>query len=145
MTSRRARFAVGLTRTWVRFYTRDLPPEIAAQRQAEIESDLWEQLHDSDRPARAFEVVARLVAGIPDDLRWKEEQVEPGELKKAIVVTLGATAVAALLLMGMMSLAAASIKPPPVPAPPVPAWGRPSPTPPPPPPPPPPPFRSPGR
>lgn len=138
MTSRPARIGVGLTRAWVHFYTRKLPPHIAAQRRAEIESDIWEQLHDTGRPARTFELVARLVAGIPDDLRWKEEQVEPGELRKAIVVTLGATAVAALLLMGMMTLAAASIKPPPMPAPPVPEWQRPTLLPPPPPPPPPP-------
>ena len=140
MTSRRARLAVALASTWVRFYTRDMPPAIAAQRRAEIESDLWEQLHDPDRPARAFEVIVRLVAGIPDDLRWKEEQVEPGEIRKRIVVTLGATALAALLLMGMMTLAAASLKPPALPAPPVPEWQRPMTGPPPPPPPPPPPL-----
>jgi hypothetical protein len=145
MMSRGRKIGIALVTAWVRFYTRDLPSPIAAQRQAEIESDLWEQLHDPDRHTPTHEIVVRLLAGIPDDLRWKEEQMEPGEIRKAIFVTLGATAVAALLLMGMMTMAAASLKPPPVPAAPVPEWQRKLKSYPPPPPPPPPPQRPPRR
>lgn len=139
MTAGATRLGIMLLRRWVRFYTRELPPAIAAQRQAQIESDLWEQLHDSGTRAGSLDILLRLAGGMRDDLRWREEQMEPGELRKWITFTLGASAVAALLLMGLMTIAAASIKPPPLPAAPTPSWDRRSKEYPPPPPPPPPP------
>ena len=69
-------FAAGLTRTWVRLYTRGLPPDLRAARRAELESDLWEHRRCSTtegrRPGRiALEIVERLVAGIAADLSWR--------------------------------------------------------------------------
>ena len=40
--SRSVQTTTRLTRWWVRRYTWRLPPEIQADRQAEIDSDLWE-------------------------------------------------------------------------------------------------------
>jgi len=68
--------AAGLTRAWVRLYTRGLPADLRTARQAELESDLWEHEHwrttEGLRPGRmGFEIVARLVAGMAADLSWR--------------------------------------------------------------------------
>jgi hypothetical protein len=74
--SRSVNTAARLTRWWVRRYTWRLPPEIQADRRAEIDSDLWEHQHDAAatgrRPIEAsLEVFGRLVLGIPADLSWR--------------------------------------------------------------------------
>ncbi len=68
--------AIGLTRWWVRLYTRGLPPEMRDARRAEIESDLWEQGEDatangSQPDETALEVFGRLLLGVPADLTWR--------------------------------------------------------------------------
>ena len=68
--------ASDLTRVWVRYYTRGMPPEVRDTRRAEIESDLWEQAADarnSRASATALSVVDRLVGGIPADLSWRRQ------------------------------------------------------------------------
>ncbi len=57
-----------LARSWVAFYTRGLPEDAGARRRAELESDIWEQLHD---PATARDVLGRCVRGIPADVWWR--------------------------------------------------------------------------
>ena len=64
-----ARFAVALTRTWLRLYTLGLPPEVRESRRAEIESDIWESLHDST--ASGSQILPRLAAGVLDDVSWR--------------------------------------------------------------------------
>ena len=71
--------AIGLTRWWVRLYTRGLPSEMKYARRAEIESDLWEQGEDaiangSQPDETALQVFVRLLLGTPADLTWRLEQ-----------------------------------------------------------------------
>jgi hypothetical protein len=77
--SRSVQTTTRLTRWWVRRYTWRLPPEIQADRQAEIDSDLWEHQHDAAATGRrpieaALEIVGRLVLGVPADLLWRHTQ-----------------------------------------------------------------------
>jgi hypothetical protein len=70
--------AVAAVRTWTRVYTCDMPPLARDIRRAEIESDLWEGLHDPDRgsgPSAAGQMLLRLVLGVPDDLLWRAAHV----------------------------------------------------------------------
>jgi hypothetical protein len=57
------------TRRWVRIYTRGLPLEIGERRALEIESDLWEHLHDPGTADR--EVLGRTLRGIHADVWWR--------------------------------------------------------------------------
>jgi VIT1/CCC1 family predicted Fe2+/Mn2+ transporter len=67
--------AARLTGAWVRLYTRGLPADVRAARQAELESDLWE--HEQWRRGEvrrgrvAYEIVARLIGGMGADLSWR--------------------------------------------------------------------------
>lgn len=62
--------AVRLCRAWTRFYTRGLPTEVGERRFAEVESDLWEQLHGpTDHATRS--VLGRTIRGIHDDVWWR--------------------------------------------------------------------------
>jgi len=66
--------AASLVRAWTRAYTRGLPAAEQRARRAEVESDLWEFQHDAHAPRAAWgamHVLARLAAGIPDDLAWR--------------------------------------------------------------------------
>jgi hypothetical protein len=61
---------------WVRWYTRDLPHEVAVRRRAEIACDLWEHQQDATRAglgrfACELEVVGRVLSGAPADLSWR--------------------------------------------------------------------------
>lgn len=62
----------GAVRLWVRVYTTWLPADVKNDRRAELESDLWEEVHAaSHRPlAAAFQMLARWLLGIPADLSW---------------------------------------------------------------------------
>ena len=74
MTSRALGFAVRLVRLWTRVYTLGTPAAVRDARMSEIECDLWEGQHDADRPTNAFEILARLLLGVPHDLMWRFEQ-----------------------------------------------------------------------
>jgi hypothetical protein len=87
MTTLIMTFAIGLTRWWVRLYTRGLPPEMRDARRAEIESDLWEQGEDattngSQPDETALQVFGRLLLGIQADLSWRLEQRGAGRRSK---------------------------------------------------------------
>ena len=65
---------------WVAAYTRSLDPEVAARRQAELASDLWEQRAHAGRvgapgPLVALSILRRAVAGVPADLLWRRHQL----------------------------------------------------------------------
>ena len=68
-----AHVAVTLTRWWTRLYTVGLPIDLRAARCGEIESDLWESLHDCDGAHR--QILPRLAAGVLDDIRWRAAHV----------------------------------------------------------------------
>jgi hypothetical protein len=60
----------------VRLYTCGLPPDVRTARRAELESDVWEHLHDHDgrrQSAVALEIVRRTAAGVPADVAWRLE------------------------------------------------------------------------
>jgi uncharacterized protein (TIGR03435 family) len=74
MTAGLLPLAMTLVRTWTRVYTHGLPQAERNDRQAEIESDLWEFTHDPDAPQggwAAMQILARLLTGIPDDVAWR--------------------------------------------------------------------------
>lgn len=89
-----APLATALTRWWTRLYTVGLPAEVRAARRAEIESDLWESLHDPDIPQP--HILPRLAAGILDDVSWRAGHL-PDE-SRAVSLTLAA---GCLLLVAM--------------------------------------------
>jgi hypothetical protein len=62
-------FAVSVTRWWTHMYTLGLPAELREARRAEIESDLWESLHDPDIPR--VQILPRLAGGLVDDVCWR--------------------------------------------------------------------------
>jgi hypothetical protein len=135
MMMTRASIAVALV--WVRLYTWRMPRAAREARIAEIESDLWESARDDSRAgALPIQIAARLLMGIPDDLRWRAEQVTPSQGAR-LTLALG-IATAALLGVVWVGLAVGRVESPPVPDAPDLRW-RPK-NPPPPPPPPPPPF-----
>jgi TonB family protein len=70
------RLATAAVRAWTRILTCRLTPDVRDARRADVESDLWEGAHDADaeQSRRAWHVLARLLFGVPDDLRWRFEQ-----------------------------------------------------------------------
>lgn len=78
MASRRVAGAASLVRTWTWLYTCGLRTAVRDARRAEIESDLWEFFHDSDRAgsvSSTAHLVVRLLRGVPDDLSWCAEHM----------------------------------------------------------------------
>lgn len=66
-----------VTRLWTRAYTWRVPVAVRTRRRGEVESDLWEWVHDTGsttRPMTAWRVLQRLVLGMADDLQWRLEQ-----------------------------------------------------------------------
>lgn len=55
---------------WCRWYTADLPGEVAAERRAELASDLFEEREHSGARATGS-ILGRAVRGIPADLAWR--------------------------------------------------------------------------
>jgi hypothetical protein len=96
--------AAAIVRTWARAYTWGTPSVWAEQRRGEIESDLWEQQQDSHGArglAPAVHVLARLFAGITDDLSWRVERTTLQDnvlIRRALM--LAATTVALSVLWG---------------------------------------------
>jgi hypothetical protein len=65
---------------WMAVYTRSLDPAVAARRQAELASDLWEQRAHARQvgapdPLVALSILRRAVTGVPADLRWRQHQL----------------------------------------------------------------------
>lgn len=62
---------VRAARRWAALYTSGLPDEAVQRRTLELESDMWEHLHDRDEHHRARAVLGRSLRGIPADVRWR--------------------------------------------------------------------------
>jgi hypothetical protein len=63
-----------LVRAWVRYYTRDMPPDVRDARRAELESDLWEHAATSGSArVAAVSVLDRFVRGMPADITWRRD------------------------------------------------------------------------
>ena len=72
--ARATAFAAAAVRLWTRLYTSGLPVAVRHARRAEIESDLWEFVHDPDCDDgwhRSVHILLRLMRGVADDLRWR--------------------------------------------------------------------------
>ena len=96
------RMAAGILRMWTRVYTWGMPSDVAERRRAEVESDLWEFVHDADagdRLSRSLQILARLAAGIPDDLAWRLDHGTLDDvrlLRRAVTLAAVAAAIAML-------------------------------------------------
>lgn len=126
--------AIALCRLWTAIYTLGLPAPLRVARRAEIDSDLWECRRDADTSPAAPTIVVRLLLGVPHDLLWRFEFVDPS-MRPRRSIAAAAAAFAAILLsvlwMGFsllnpvlpdpapaMSFIAAPRPPPPPPPPP---------------------------
>jgi hypothetical protein len=134
MTARRLRFAIAIVRAWTRIYTWRLDGSLGGARRAEVESDLWEQVHDPECATRAIEVWLRLLLGMADDVRWSIGHRSPRLARAALVV---ATASLTVISIWWVRNVASPVDAPPAPNVPVVRWIDRGPLPPPPPPPPP--------
>ena len=70
--------AAALVSWWVATYTRRLPAQVAERRRAEVASDLWEQRADASGGSPStvgLSILRRMAAGIPADLRWRQQQL----------------------------------------------------------------------
>ncbi|WP_022888523.1 hypothetical protein [Agromyces italicus] len=57
---------------WCRWYTADLPDEVAAERRAELASDLFEErAHANASASASASILGRAIRGIPADLAWR--------------------------------------------------------------------------
>ena len=63
--------SVKAARRWAAVYTRGLSADVRERRCLELESDMWEHLHDADEPDAASAVFGRFLRGIPADVRWR--------------------------------------------------------------------------
>jgi hypothetical protein len=112
--------AVSLVRTWTWLYTYGLPTQVRDARRLEIESDLWEFLHDTDRAGSvtsSVHLLVRLLRGVPDDLTWRADHAVAEHRSLALrvvvaVLVVAASGTAAFLLDTMR--ARQLPKPPPV-------------------------------
>jgi hypothetical protein len=87
-----------IVRAWTRLYTWRLPPLARDTRRSEIDSDLWEFTHDRDRNRTvgpAIHVIARLIAGIPDDVSWRASHVVVGSTPMRAAITVGTAVIVA--------------------------------------------------
>jgi hypothetical protein len=100
MTRQLARASVSAVAVWTRLYTAGMEAELRDRRRAEIESDLWESQQEP-RPALrlALELIARLVRGVPADLRWRSEHRQASLFEWFTVRFVGATAIATLVVL----------------------------------------------
>ena len=79
MRRRFLHLATELVRAWTRVYTTGMPPEVRRRRCAEIESDIWESLHDPERTTQlGIQIVTRFTRGIPDDVLWRLQHTLAG-------------------------------------------------------------------
>jgi hypothetical protein len=114
------RLAAALTRAWVRLYTRGLDHDRREARRAELESDVWEHVHDADEAGRppaaaALEIARRLVGGVPADLTWRLEhrrrggraRVEGGRSMRTAIRRHGMVALTGALGVWLLAMAAA--------------------------------------
>src|SRR4051812_47981386 len=86
--------AMAITRWWTRVYTFGLPAELRAIRRAEIESDLWESLHDPDNAHP--QILPRLAGGVVDDVCWRANYLPDESRMVWLTIATGALLLAAV-------------------------------------------------
>ena len=62
---------VAMVRRWAALYTRGLPVDVRDRRLLELESDVWEHLHDADERNVRRAMFGRFLRGIPADVWWR--------------------------------------------------------------------------
>jgi hypothetical protein len=113
--------AIALVRGWTRLCTWRMDDACRDDRRAEIESDLWEFHEDARRrggsPERiAIHMLARLVAGIPDDLRWRVEyEQEPAHRRPSWLTASAAAGAACVAALWVVFLISTFVSLPPLP------------------------------
>lgn len=66
---------------WARWYTRDLPGDVAADRIAELESDVFEErAAAASEPGVGSSILWRAVRGVPADLAWRSARLHGAAL-----------------------------------------------------------------
>jgi hypothetical protein len=96
---------IGLTRSWLRRYTRHVPQPLAEARRLEIESDIWDMQHDDDLRSnwrRSWIAAVRLFNGMPDDIAWQFEHAPPDQ--QMLVRRLFAVTAAALMVLSLWAV-----------------------------------------
>src|SRR3954464_7441692 len=90
----RASVASAVTRWWTRVYTIGLRAEVREARLAEIESDLWESMHDPDveRP----QILPRLAGGLLDDVCWRANHLADESRLMWLTIATGCLLLAAM-------------------------------------------------
>jgi hypothetical protein len=76
-------FSARLVHAWVWLYTRGLATELRRARHDEIDSDLWEHVHETKGAGRVgvnLQVLARLLLGLAADVAWR---LETGATRRA--------------------------------------------------------------
>lgn len=107
------RVAKAAVRGWTRAYTWRMPALCAEQRRAEIESDLWELEHDPDGArglTPAAQVLARLFAGVTDDVWWRLEHSTLDNslfLRRAVALAAVATVVVSIIWISPLTVGGA--------------------------------------
>jgi hypothetical protein len=97
------RISVAAVHAWTRAYTMGLPARVAAERRAEMASDLWELQHDPETVhglALPVHVLLRLATGLADDVCWRLEHRSPSE--DALVFRTAAAAAAAAAVLTVL-------------------------------------------
>ena len=106
-----SRLAGRLVLGWVGVYTMNVSRRAAEQRQAELVSDVWEQVNDAELMGLAAGpwLVWRAIRGVPADLAWRRSAQAEGEGERAAVHLLwerigllGVSLIEALLVGGLL-------------------------------------------
>jgi hypothetical protein len=112
-------FAVAVVRTWTRIYTWQLDSTVRDERRAEIDSDIWEQVHAPDaRPTVALEILGRMLLGIPADVQWRLECGWPVVSSRRVLFASVVSAMAVMTVWAVMFFGRARTLPQTVSAPP---------------------------
>ena len=105
MTTLPLTVVVAIIRGWTRCYTWRASEPAVTERRREIDSDLWESLHDranDSAGAVARALLRRLVAGLADDVAWRLEQLD-GEsafrMRRVVAVAASMVLVAATVAL----------------------------------------------
>ena len=101
-----------LVRWWVGLYTLGLSVDARVGRREEIEADLWDQFAEAtligrpDRSAGA-EILARLVLGVPADIRWRlgHAAEDPARPRVERGLTIGTRFLGLLAILGGLGVA----------------------------------------
>jgi hypothetical protein len=76
--------AAALIRCWTQLYTTGLNRPARDRRFKEVDSDLWESIHDvgeGEEAAALLQLASRFVRGVPADLIWRFETSHRHELR----------------------------------------------------------------